>query len=84
MATKILSFDSKPQDRFIREPERVQITGLSRSVWWNLEKQGRVPKRVRIGPRIVAWRLSDIERWMSEFPNPNLDSNEPSNQAGRS
>jgi prophage regulatory protein len=31
-----------------------------------LEKAGRFPKRIIIGPRRVAWRLSDIEAWLNE------------------
>ena len=69
MAAKFLSFESKSQDRFIREPERVRITGLSRSAWYKLEREGKVPKRIQLGPRTVGWKLSDIERWIGQFPN---------------
>lgn len=31
-----------------------------------LEKQGRFPKRIRIGERRVGWRLSEIEAWLDE------------------
>ena len=31
-----------------------------------LEKQGKFPKRVRIGENRVAWLLSEIERWVAE------------------
>lgn len=31
-----------------------------------LEKQGRFPRRIQIGPRRVGWRLSDIEAWIAE------------------
>lgn len=31
-----------------------------------LEKAGQFPKRIPIGPRRVAWRLSDIQSWLDE------------------
>ena len=53
-----------PCDRMIREPERAHITGLSRTSWWHLERKGRAPRRLRIDVRTIAWRLSDIEKWI--------------------
>ncbi len=31
-----------------------------------LEKQGKFPKRIKIGVRRVGWYLSDIEAWLAE------------------
>jgi prophage regulatory protein len=33
---------------------------VSRSSWWQGIKDGRYPKPVKIGPRMVAWRVQDI------------------------
>jgi len=54
----------KPQERFIREPECKEITGLSKTTRWRMEKAGEFPTRERIGSRICAWRLSEINAWM--------------------
>jgi prophage regulatory protein len=35
---------------------------VSRSTWWAGVKSGRFPKPIRLGPRITAWRESDIQR----------------------
>lgn len=51
-------------DRFIGEPERREITGYSRGHWFRLERDGKVPQRVKLGARKVGWRLSEIMRWM--------------------
>jgi predicted DNA-binding transcriptional regulator AlpA len=51
-------------ERFIREPERENITGLSKASWWRLETAGRAPSRIRIDARTVAWRLSDLQAWI--------------------
>ena len=52
-------------DRFIREPERLDLTGLSWSTWWRLDRQGLVPKRRQISPNSVGWLLSEIEEWIA-------------------
>ncbi|EGU9030575.1 AlpA family phage regulatory protein [Vibrio parahaemolyticus] len=59
---------SKPQlqDRVIREAERQLITSISRSQAYQLEKQGRFPKRITLGSRSVGWRLSEIMAWVDQ------------------
>jgi len=52
-------------ERFVREQERTRITGLSRASWYRLERDGRVPRRIRIDTRTVAWRLSALQRWIA-------------------
>ena len=34
---------------------------VGKSTWWEGVKSGRFPAPVRLGPRCVAWRASDIE-----------------------
>ncbi|PSU02840.1 AlpA family phage regulatory protein [Photobacterium gaetbulicola] len=51
-------------DRLIRERERRLITSISRSHCYKLEQDDRFPKRVVLGPRSVAWKLSEILTWL--------------------
>ncbi len=51
-------------DRLVREPERQHITCVSRAHWARLEAAGKTPRRVLVGPRRVAWRLSDLMAWV--------------------
>lgn len=53
-------------DCLVREQECRQITGLSRQRRWEMEKDGRFPKRISLGTRSVAWRLSELQAWISE------------------
>ena len=41
---------------------------VSRSSWYAGIKSGIYPKPVKLGPRSVAWRHSDIVRLLSELP----------------
>ena len=54
--------------RFIRSPEVQQLTGLSQTTLWRLEKAGTFPRRRRLTSRAVCWRLSEIEAWLSDRP----------------
>ncbi|MCG6308702.1 AlpA family transcriptional regulator [Vibrio alginolyticus] len=51
-------------DRLVREDERKFITSISRSQAWKLEQRGLFPKRVQLGTRSVAWRLSELLEWV--------------------
>ncbi|MBV1883872.1 MAG: AlpA family transcriptional regulator [Pseudomonadales bacterium] len=53
-------------NRIVREPETVEATGLAKSTIRRLEKRSRFPKRIKLGPRAVGWRLSDIQDWQKD------------------
>jgi len=52
------------QDRIVREPETKAVTGLSRTLRWRLEKEGKFPARRRISPRLTGWLMSEIQAWL--------------------
>ena len=52
-------------DRYIRWSEVKTIIPLSRSRVEVLEKQGKFPKRRRIGGAAVAWLESELRCWMA-------------------
>ena len=37
---------------------------VSKSTWWAGVKSGRYPKPVKLGPRITAWRVEDIQNFI--------------------
>lgn len=50
--------------QFVREPERKQMTGISRVTMWRLERDGLAPKRVQITERTVGWLRHELEDWI--------------------
>ena len=56
------------QERLIGEPECREITDLSRAQRWRLERDGKFPRRLRLGPHTVRWRLSEILAWIADLP----------------
>ena len=53
-------------ERLVRESDRKIITGVSRTQWWSMERQGIVPKRLQLSTHCVAWRLSDLLWWIEQ------------------
>ncbi len=50
--------------RIITKRELRQIVPYTPQHILRLEKQGKFPKRIRLGERRVGWLLSDVERWI--------------------
>ncbi len=57
-------------DRLIREKECGQLTGLSRSCRYRLERAGKFPKRRKIGIRCTGWLLSEVREWIKSGRMP--------------
>lgn len=51
-------------DRIARERERRQITGVSRTTAYELEKKGMFPRRVELTGGRVGWRESELDAWV--------------------
>jgi prophage regulatory protein len=53
---------------FLRMPTVLRMTGLGRSTIYRLIADHKFPCPVRLGPRAVAWRRSDLDRWSEARP----------------
>ena len=55
----------KLSTRLLRLDEVISIIGMKRS--WILQKvkDGKFPKPLRLSPRAVAWRQSDVMEWIN-------------------
>lgn len=51
-------------DRLVREKERYEITSISRTQAWKLEREGTFPPRKSIGKKSCGWLLSDLLCWI--------------------
>ena len=51
--------------KLIRLPAVQAATGLGRNTIYEAMKRGDFPRSIKIGMRAVAWRISDIEQWVS-------------------
>ena len=54
--------------RMIRLAEVMELTGLSKSSIYRLEKLGQFVPRVKMSARATGWSLAAINKWMENRP----------------
>ncbi len=62
-------------EKLLRRKQVIEMTGLSYSSIYRAEREGRFPKRIRIGKYAVAWKLSEIQMWISNRDQVDLEGN---------
>ena len=55
-------------ERLLRRREVEEITGMGHSSIYRVMRKGKFPRRVRIGPKAVRWRTSEITAWLKSLP----------------
>lgn len=60
--------------RIIRWPKVQELTSLSRTSIWRLERAGKFPQRRQVGLRSVGWLLNEVENWLISCPPRELKS----------
>ena len=65
--TSVTGQETRRQVRFLRLPEVLARTGLSRSTIYVRMAQGRFPRSVSLGGRAVGWIESKLNEWMREW-----------------
>lgn len=56
-----------PEKRFIRLPEVIRRTGLSRATIYRMMSQGAFPRSKSLGKRIACWDSGEIDAWIRKF-----------------
>ena len=59
-----MSSDDVPL-RLLRLEQVGEITGLRRSMVYQLEAEGRFPRRVKLATRAVGWVESEVRAWIA-------------------
>jgi prophage regulatory protein len=55
-----------PSIHLLRLPEVRRVTGLGRSMIYQLEAERRFPRRVKISARAVGWVEEEVVAWVAE------------------
>ncbi len=63
--TSVTESKTRAPGRFLRLPEVMARTGLSRSTIYLRLEQGLFPRPVSLGGRAVGWIESEIDEWMN-------------------
>ncbi len=64
--TSVTERKKRGQIRFLRLPEVLARTGLSRSTIYVRLDQGRFPRAVSLGARAVGWIEAEVDEWIRE------------------
>ena len=51
----------------IRPPELHKTIQFKDPTLWRWERDGRFPKRIKIGPNSVAWLRCEVEEWLKNL-----------------
>jgi prophage regulatory protein len=54
----------KTENRILRMPEVMQITGLAKPTIYLHISKGTFPKQIKLGLRAAGWLASDIQQWI--------------------
>ena len=54
------------QHKLLRLPQVKSITGLSKSTIYTRISEGTFPRQIPLGPRLVVWVETDIQKWIAE------------------
>jgi len=51
--------------RFLRLPDVLARVPYSRSHLWRMEREGKFPRRIKLGANRVAWAADEIQEWIT-------------------
>ncbi len=50
---------------YVRVSQLIKMIPVSKASIWRKVKDGSFPKPVKLGDRITAWHMDDIEAWLA-------------------
>lgn len=51
---------------FIRQKQLLPMIGFSAPTLWRKVQIGEFPKPVKLGKNITAWKMAEVNQWISE------------------
>jgi prophage regulatory protein len=66
MSSETPSVPISTEHRLLRRAEVEQKTGLKHAHIYNLMKEGKFPKTLRVGVRAVRWDSAEVDQWVAE------------------
>ncbi|MFE8710270.1 MULTISPECIES: helix-turn-helix transcriptional regulator [Aeromonas] len=54
-----------PVEGFVRANTLAPLLGIAVVTLWRWSAAGKIPKPVKLGERVTAWRAEDVRNWMN-------------------
>lgn len=64
-------------DKLASTKDRPGLLPVARPTIWKWVKEGKFPRPVKLGPRITAWPMADVEKFMAERNGAGATAIEP-------
>ncbi|QRR36474.1 AlpA family phage regulatory protein [Hydrogenophaga sp. YM1] len=55
-----------PQAGYIRQAGLLKVLPISSATLWRWVNKEAFPKPVKLSPRITAWRVDEVQRWLEK------------------
>lgn len=52
--------------QLLRAADLCKILGISNTTLWRWRKAEIIPEPISLGPRVIGWRLNDINSWLEQ------------------
>ncbi len=56
--------------KILREKDVVEMIGVSPVTLWRWQKAGIFPQRIKVGPNVIGWRSTVIEKFIESRQQP--------------
>jgi prophage regulatory protein len=60
-----LKFQRGSNERALRLKQVCQLTGLGRSMIYQMQAERRFPQRIKLGERAVGWLEREVQEWLA-------------------
>jgi prophage regulatory protein len=57
---------TEPNERALRLPQVCSVTGLGRSMIYQMQAEMRFPQRIKLGERAVGWLEREVQEWLAQ------------------
>ncbi|WP_309266493.1 helix-turn-helix transcriptional regulator [Aeromonas salmonicida] len=58
-----------PVEGYIRANALAPLLGIAVVTLWRWSATGKIPKPVKLGERVTAWRAEEVRSWMNDRNN---------------
>lgn len=55
-----------PAEGFVRLPQVLAHFPVSAATWWQMVREGRAPKSIKLGPKTTVWKAAEFRAFLEQ------------------